>query len=44
MKKSRFSTERIIGFIKQSDADMAVAGLCRQHDFSPASFYQWRAK
>jgi putative transposase len=23
---------------------MAVADLCRQHGFSPASFYQWRAK
>ena len=25
MKKSRFSTEQIIGFIKQADAGMAVA-------------------
>ncbi|MEA9519847.1 transposase, partial [Xanthomonas campestris pv. campestris] len=31
MKKSRFSTEQIIGFIKQADAGMAVAELCRQH-------------
>lgn len=23
---------------------MAVAELCRQHGFSPASFYQWRPK
>ena len=23
---------------------MAVAELCHQHGFSPASFYQWRAK
>ncbi|QSQ59331.1 IS3 family transposase [Xanthomonas translucens] len=44
MKKSRFSTEQIIGFIKQADAGMAVAELCRQHGFSPASFYQWGAK
>ena len=44
MKKSRFTTEQIIGFIKQADAGMAVAELCRQHGFSPASFYQWRAK
>ncbi|WP_230941149.1 transposase, partial [Xanthomonas translucens] len=28
MKKSRFSTEQIIGFIKQADAGMAVAELC----------------
>ncbi|XQA69414.1 IS3 family transposase [Xanthomonas sacchari] len=44
MKKSRFTAEQIIGFIKQADAGMAVAELCRQHGFSPASFYQWRAK
>ena len=44
MKKSRFSTEQIIGFIKQADAGMAVVELSRQHGFSPASFYQWRAK
>ncbi|MEA0671899.1 transposase, partial [Xanthomonas campestris] len=31
MKKSRFTTEQIIGFIKQADAGMAVAELCRQH-------------
>ena len=44
MKKSRFSTEQIIGFIKQVEAGMAVADLSRQHGFSPATFYQWRAK
>lgn len=44
MKKSRFTTEQIIGFIKQADAGMAVSELARQHGFSPASFYQWRPK
>jgi Transposase len=44
MKKSRFTTEQIIGFIKQADAGMAVAELGRQHGFSPASFNAWRAK
>lgn len=44
MKKSRFTTEQIIGFIKQADAGMAVAELARQNGFSPASFYAWRAK
>ena len=44
MKKSRFTTEQIIGFIKQADADMAVSELARQHGFSPASFYAWRVK
>ena len=44
MKKSRFSTEQIIGLIKQADPGMAGAEVRPQHGFSPASFYQWRAK
>ncbi len=44
MKKSRFTTEQIISFIKQADAGMSVSELARQHGFSPASFYAWRAK
>ena len=44
MRTSRFTPEQIIGFLKQVETGMAVAELCRQHGFSPASFYQWRAK
>ena len=44
MKKSRFTTEQIIGFIQQAEAGMAVSELARQNGFSPASFYAWRAK
>ena len=43
MRKSRFTTEQIIGFIKQAEAGMAVSELARQHGFSPASFYAGRA-
>jgi len=44
MKKSRFSEEQIIGFIKEAEAGMPVAELCRKHGFSDASFYKWRTK
>ena len=44
MRKSRFTTEQIIGFIKQVEAGMPVADLCRRHGFSGATFYKWRAK
>lgn len=42
--KKRFTEEQIIGFLKQAEAGMPVRELCRQHGFSDASFYTWRAK
>ena len=44
MKKSRFSEEQIIGFIKQADAGMPVKELCRKGGFSDATFYKWSTK
>uniref|UniRef100_UPI001FF8A535 transposase n=1 Tax=Ralstonia pseudosolanacearum TaxID=1310165 RepID=UPI001FF8A535 len=41
--KKRFSEEQIIGFLKQAEAGVSVKELCRQHCFSDASFYTWRA-
>jgi putative transposase len=43
MRKTRFTSEQIIGFIKQAEAGMAVAELGRQHGFSLSSFYAWQA-
>ena len=42
--KKRFSEEQIIGFLREAEAGVAVKDLCRRKGFSPASFYQWRAK
>ena len=41
--KKWFSEEQIIGFLKQAEAGVPVKELCRQHGFSDASFYTWRA-
>ena len=42
--KKRFTDEQIIGFLREADAGVAVAELCRRHGFSAASYYLWRSK
>ena len=44
MRKSKFTEEQIIGFLKQAEAGMPVADICRAGGFSDATFYKWRAK
>jgi putative transposase len=44
MKKSRFSEEQIIGILKQGEAGMKTAELCREHGISAATFYGWKQK
>ena len=44
MKKSRFSDEQIIGFLKQAEGGVAIKELCRKHGFSDATFYKWRGR
>ncbi len=44
MKRSRFSDEQIIAILKEQEAGMPTAEVCRRHGISPATFYKWKAK
>lgn len=44
MRKSRFTEAQIIGMIKEQEAGLPTAELCRKHGLSPATFYRLKAK
>ncbi|ATU94607.1 putative transposase [Phyllobacterium sp. 1468] len=44
MKRSRFSDEQIIGILKEHQAGLSAADLCRKYGVSDATFYKWRSK
>ncbi len=44
MKRKRFTEERIVGVLKESEAGAKVDDICRRHGISSATFYTWRKK
>jgi putative transposase len=44
MKRSRFTEEQVIGILKEHQAGMSAADLCRKHGISDATFYIWHKK
>ena len=44
MKRARFTEEQIIGILREQEAGIPVADLCRKHGLSSPTFYKWKAK
>ena len=44
MRKSRFTEAQIIGMLKEQEAGMPTAEVCRRYGLSPATFYKLKAR
>ena len=44
MRKSRFTEAQIIGMIKEQEAGMPTAEVCRRHGLSQGTFYKYKSK
>ena len=44
MRKSRFTEQQIISMVREHDAGISAADLCRRYGLSEATFYKYKAK
>jgi transposase-like protein len=44
MERSKFTEDQITGILKEQEAGVPIADLCRKHGVGNASVYKWKAK
>lgn len=44
MKKSRFTESQILSILNKQEKGITVKDICREHNISDATFYNWKAK
>jgi putative transposase len=44
MRRSKFSEEQVIGILKEHEAGLTAAEICRKYGISDATFYKWRSR
>ena len=44
MRKSKYSEHQILAILKAVEASRTVRDVCREHEISDATYYQWKSK